>query len=63
MPTQAISNDPMLPLMLAASLAGAVVTLLVTPKGKQKHAGPIALIMSLPPLVMSLIVLCTFPRT
>lgn len=61
MPTQAITNDPMLPLMLAAALAGAVVTLFATPKGNQKHAGPIALIMSLPPLVMTIIVLATFP--
>ena len=47
-------NDPILPIMLASTLAGALITAL-WPKAKPKAPGPVALILSLVPLALSVV--------
>ncbi len=57
-----MDHDPTLPIMLASAVAGALITLLATPKGRQKSAGPLAFVLSLAPLALTVFVLTRFPH-
>src|SRR5436305_2260366 len=52
--------EKLLPIMLLVTIVGAVITLFATPKGHQKLAGPISLVLSLIPLVLTAVLVLNF---
>jgi NADH-quinone oxidoreductase subunit M len=55
-------DSNLIPILLLVTIAGAIVTLLATPKGNQRAAGPLALVCSLVPLAIVLYMLGQFPN-
>jgi NADH-quinone oxidoreductase subunit M len=52
--------DNLLPIVLLLSMASAVITLIATPQGNQKLAGPIALALALIPLALVALIVAHF---